>query len=101
MITIYANNTCDALATGTSLADARAKLTDTHCLPDAEFGTGPADLTALDTGPHPIDHTGDGFAYLFNARKFFPDLHATGRARVADPDPHTTEPMRVARRATP
>ena len=79
MITIYSNSDGAAMASGDTLDDARAKVLDCH--PLTEFGTGPADCTALDTGPHPIQHTGDRFAYLRVAREFFPLVSATGRVR--------------------
>ena len=82
MITIYANFTGVALASGANLDAARAKLTALDCLPDTIFGGEPGDLTALDTGPHPIDYTGDGFAYLWKAREAFPVVPAHGPGRL-------------------
>ena len=82
MITIYTNFTGVALVSGPTLDSARAKLTALHCDRDTEFGSDPADLTALDTGPHPIDYTGDGFAYLWKARKAFPVVPAHGPGRL-------------------
>lgn len=79
MITIYYNTTGTAAASGSTLDEARAKILDCH--PLTEFGAGPADMTALDTGPHPIEHTGDRFAYLSFARKVFPLVSAAGRVR--------------------
>jgi hypothetical protein len=72
MITIYANWTGNALASGATTEEARAKIGPGLCTPDTDFGPGPADLTALDTGSHPIEQTGDSYAYLYVARAFFP-----------------------------
>ena len=82
MITIYANWTGNALASGTTLDEARAKLTSLDCVRETTFGDGPADVTALDTGPHPIEHTGDRFAYLRYAREAFALVSAEGAARI-------------------
>ena len=79
MITIYSNLDGTAMASGDTLDAARTKVLDCH--PLTEFGTKSADCTALDTGPHPIQHTGDQFAYLRIAREFFPLVSATGRVR--------------------
>jgi hypothetical protein len=83
MITIYANWTGNALATGTTLDDARAKLTPLDCLPDTVFGTDATDVTALDTGPHIIiPPQPDRYDLLHKARPHFAVVAAEGPARL-------------------
>lgn len=82
MITIYANWTGTALATGATIEEAYSSLTAGHCTPHTKFGDGPADLTALDTGPHDVRPTPDKFDLLHVAREFCPAVVAPAALRV-------------------
>jgi hypothetical protein len=83
MITIYANWTGNAVASGKTLDDARGKLTATICDKATTFGDGAADLTALDTGPHDaLSPTRDKFDLLSVAREYFPVISAEGPGRL-------------------
>jgi hypothetical protein len=85
MITIYANWSGHAMARGQTLAEARAKLTMLDCDKATVFGNGPADLTALDTGPHEtILPTRDKYDLLSVAREFFAVVSTEGPGRLTD-----------------
>lgn len=72
MITIYANWSGNSLTRGETLVDARAKLTMADCAPGTMFGDGPAELTALDTGPHDTIRPGrEKLDALQVAKEFF------------------------------
>lgn len=84
MITIYANWTGNALASGKTLDDARSKLNAGHCDRSVTFGAAATDLTALDTGPHEaVRPTNDKFDTLHVAREFFPAVAAEGPGRLS------------------
>lgn len=84
MITIYANWTGAAIVSGTTLDDARAKLTALDCQQDTVFGDGLTDMTALDTGPHDLATPGEA-ATLSVAQGFFPLVSAVGLCRPGLP----------------